>query len=435
MNRTTSALLSLLLVLATAGGAWAQSVQIRLEDGSRWRGEVSEQVEVTYLQQRVDVTIQGELITVADLYIVVEGDVAGQVRKTTIFRDDIKKMRTLGGTDEGGAAASGRSSKSRQSARETASDGDDDADFGVFYLPMDGGVGDTFRHDEIDMIGEEADKYGPGQIIILHINSNGGLVYESELITESIWELKKRHRVVAWVKKAISAGCSTAMVCDEIYFMSVGTAGSVTTISGSQHVPEAEAQPGIDYLVKIAREAGYSEHIARSMKLKKYMCSYDKDKETGEVTWYDDLSGEHKLSSDEQNLCFNARTAVHCGFAKGIADSEEELAHLLDLPEWREKSTYGREIAKEWQDTVERCKHDVTMLLQRRAYKGTAGDAQERLGTLISINNKIIRWVNRCPLVCYMEFGLQSAEPLERENEQLRKQLADLRRSQRGGGR
>jgi aspartyl-tRNA synthetase len=36
-------------------------------------------------------------------------------------------------------------------------------------------------------------------------------------------------------------------------------------------------------LVKIAREAGYSEHIARSMKLKKYMCSYDKDEETGEI--------------------------------------------------------------------------------------------------------------------------------------------------------
>jgi len=431
MKRTVTALLSLLLILAVTGGVWAQSAQIRLADGSRWRGEVSEQIEVTYVQHGIGVTIQGKLISIADLYIVVEGDVAGDLRKTTIFRGDIKKMRTLG-SDEADAATTSRSATTRRSARD--SDADDD-DFGVFFLPMDGGVGDTFRHDEIDMIGEEADKYGPGQIIILHINSNGGLVYESELITESIWELKKRHRVIAWVRKAISAGCSTAMVCDEIYFESVGTAGSVTTIRGQTHVPEAQAQPGIDYLVKIAREAGYSEHIARSMKLKKYMCSYDKDEQTGEITWYNDLSGDYKLSTDEQNLTFNASNAKHCGFSKGTADTEEDLAKLLDLPEWREKSPYGRQIAKAWQDTVKRCKHDVTMLMRQRSYKGTSGDAEERLGTLININNKIIRWAERAPLVCYMEFGIQSTEQLERENDELRKQLADIRRQRREGGR
>ena len=50
----------------------------------------------------------------------------------------------------------------------------------MFVLPLEGGVGQEFRHDEIVELTKYIDKnYGPGQTIVLYINSNGGLVLEN----------------------------------------------------------------------------------------------------------------------------------------------------------------------------------------------------------------------------------------------------------------
>ena len=432
MKRLLCNIIAVCLILALGAGALAGSpVEIRLKDGSKWRGEVSDTVQVTFLEQSIEVKLTGHLAKVADLYIILEANIAGDLKRKTIFRGDIVSMRTLGDEDsEAGDALKGARPPTEKTTEPVVSEkaprSADGRPLGVFFLPLEGTVGEEFRHEEIEAIGEEADKYGRGQIIVLLIDSNGGLVIESEKITDTIWELKQRHRVVAWVKKAISAGCSTAMVCDEIYFMTEGTAGSVTTLVGSASASEEQARLGIEFLAEIARRAGYSEHIARSMKLTRYMCSYDKDLETGEVTWYGDLSGEFDLSDDSHNLTFTSSNALHCGFSKGTADTEEELAKLLDLPKWHEMSTYGREIAKEWQDLVKQCKEQVPRLLRERDLAGNAASARERIGKLIQIDKKLIRWIERCPWPCRL-MGLPEKEVFEREIEELRRQLARLR--------
>ena len=48
--------------------------------------------------------------------------------------------------------------------------------------PQEGQVGTLARHESIEQIAAEADKYEPGQIIVLHINSPGGLVLEGDEI-------------------------------------------------------------------------------------------------------------------------------------------------------------------------------------------------------------------------------------------------------------
>ncbi|MDY7110660.1 MAG: hypothetical protein SYC29_18665 [Planctomycetota bacterium] len=437
MNRLFSSLIAMCLILALASAAAAgPSVEIRLEDGSKWRGQVSDVVQVTFLEQNVEVKLTGRLKKVADLYIMLEADVAGSVRQKTIYRGDIIAMRTLGDDDEAREAAEKTlTRRERAPAQKTGEPAVPDeaprsADgrlLGVFYLPLEGMVGMEFRHDEIEMIGKEADKYGRGQIIVLLIDSNGGLVSESEEITDTIWDIKKRHRVVAWVKKAISAGASTAMACDEIYFMTEGTAGSVTTLMGNVSAPEELAELGVEFLAEVARRSGYSEHIARAMKLTKYECSYDKDPETGEVTFYGDTSGEFILSDREHNLTFNSSEAEKCGFSKGTADTEEELAELLDLPRWYEISTYGREIAEDWQTLVKRCQEDVRRLNRELSLSGAAPTAREALGKQIQIFKKLIGWVDRCPLPCRL-MGVPEREVLERQIEELRRQLARMNR-------
>jgi ATP-dependent protease ClpP protease subunit len=446
MKFTISRFFVILMTLCVlASTAAAQSVNISLKDGSRWRGQVNDTVTVKILERGIENAYDGKIIRAGDSYITIETMMSGAMRQKTIFFGDIVSISSAGGPAETpkadvpatptGAASSATSAKPAATGRDIqASQKKPDAaagqSRGVFYLPMEGGVGDEIRHEEIELIGKEADKHGPGQIIVILINTNGGLVLESELIDETIADLQKRHRVVAWVKKAISAGCSLAMACSEIYFMTEGTAGSVTTVRGTQSVAEEEVQTHIEALVQAAKRNGYSEHIARAMKLNKYMCSYDKDPVTGDITWYGDTSGQYVLSDDQSNLCFNSSNAEHCRFSKGTADTFEDIARKLDLPEWKEVNTYGRQISQRWKDTVERAQLEIPRLLTQRQFKGTSGGAVERLGTLIRINEQLIGWINRAPNVALYSFGLQK-ENLQREIAEWRKQLADMQRRDR----
>ena len=278
MKRLICNTIAVCLVMTLAAAAMAApSVEIRLKDGSTWRGDVQEMVEVTFVQQNIEVKFAGRLVKAADLYIIIEGNIAGELRNKTIFKGDVVSMRSLGEGDEAEAALS--DAKPRAKLPTGASDpgappADGGKSLGVFVLPMEGFVGGPFRHEEIEKVGEKADEYGPGQVIVLRIKSGGGDTWESWMIAKEIEDVKKRHRVVAWVEEAISAGCSTAMCCEDIYFMTEGSAGAVTTWSGAGVAVRGEqGEKHMQELVDIALRNGYSEHIARAMKYNKYACA------------------------------------------------------------------------------------------------------------------------------------------------------------------
>jgi hypothetical protein len=427
-------LLSLLLpVLLFSSLAVGQSVEIRLEDGSRWRGEVGQNVAVVFREQGIDIELVGTLRRAEPLFLVVRGLIAGELREKTIFRADVIAMRTVQEVVE---EPQRREPVRRGDVREVAprATGDDvprdpaGRELGVFVLPLEGMVGGPFRHQEIKELGEYVDRnYGPGQIIVIIIDSNGGLVVESKAINRTIADLKQRHRVVAWVRKAVSAGCSTAMACDEIYFMTEGYAGSVTTVMGIVSVPEEQIVEDIDEFARMAEENGYSAHIARAMKLNKYMVSYDKDEMTGEVTFYGDLRGKYILSDDKSNLSFNASNALHSGFSKGTADTPEELAKLLDLPKWHEISDYGRVIAQRWLETTRRADREIPRLIARLDYAGTGGDQLEFLGRRLNTLEQLLRWTDRAPLHVGLMYGV-TREAVEPMIEDTRRSIAALRR-------
>jgi hypothetical protein len=403
-------------------------VEMRLKDGSRWKGNIEDTVQLTYLHSGVEVERTGRLVKVTDYYITVETTVAGEMRRQTIFKDDIIRM---GKADHDQAPAAG--SSIAETANHDASEVPLADAPGVFVLPLKEMVGLYFRHDEMVAIAEEADKYGPGQIIVLVIDSGGGAVTEMEQIHETLTEIKKRHRVVAWIKKAISAACATAMHCNEIYFMTEGTAGAMTAFNGGT----GEAWEGeqldewMDRAGNWMEANGRSRYIAEAMIHAPILLSYDRDDETGEVTFYNDLSGNTVLSREEENLVFSSSTARHSGFSDGTADTEEELAALLDLPRWYEKSDYGRKIAQEWFDTVEQAQKDVPLLQQRLGYAGSgSGDPVEIMGKRIQIYKEFLRWHSRLGETAqYM--GLPPEDYLEREIANMRKELAEMKRRRR----
>lgn len=436
MNSRTRMTLACILTLLLSAVAFAgQPVEIKLKDGSRWRGEVNSTVQMTYMQQGVQVPLEGKLIKVEPMYIVVDGMVAGTRKQVTIFRSDIVTMTTMAAAVEDSSpnAPAEATSPKPASTTNAARGKGDPTQPGVFVLPLEGGVGETLRHEEIVKMTEHLDKnYGPGQIVVFLISSNGGSVAETEKIGNAIREMRKRHRAVAWIDKAISAGCQTAMYCNEIYFMTTGTAGAVTAWNpGSGQSVKGEMLEKINEdFVRVAEENGYSRYIALSMKNNRHMCSYDKDPVTGEVTFYGDLSGEYVLSDANSNLCFNASNALHCGFSDGTADTPEQLAKLLNLPKWNEIDDYGRRIAKEWQRICEEAHVQIPLASARYQYKNVgSGDAMVVIGTRIQIIEDLIRWWNRCPNVAQQM--LPPKDLLEREVTELKKQLADMKRRSR----
>ena len=421
---------SLLLSIATTAFAGA-TIEIRLQDGSRWTGELQQRIELTYRQRGVEIETTATLVRTADYFITIETEVAGEIRRKTIFKQDIIRLSTI--RDAGDAVMDIKDARPAHVGEKSHTWAGDSKAYGtrpgVFVLPLKGTVGLEFRHDEMEKIAEEADKYGRGQIIVFIIDSGGGAVTEMEKIHETMTEIKKRHRLVAWIKEAISAACSTAMHCDEIYFMTSGTAGAMTAFANGKAWTGEELEEWQSRAGDWMESGGRSRYIAEAMIHSPNLLSYDKDSETGEVTFYNDLSGEHILSREGENLAFNASNALDCGFSDGTANTEQELAELLDLDEWHETSDYGRRIAKDWQDLVKRAQRELPLLEQRLAYAGTgSGDPIEILGNRIKIHEKFLRWKDRCP-PCTQ--GLGPKQDIRRKISEMRRELAQLKKRRR----
>lgn len=420
---TLLALLMVVLIAAMPVEA-AQDVRLVMKDGSIWRGDLNVQVEVTYQYRAGQLTVTGSLAKVAERYIVVK---QSNGRDKTLFRKDLIDVKSVGEAIATDAAAMAMDEKKPATAKPKGDTKAPREDLPpLFVLPLDGMVGLEFRTEEIEAIGEEADKYGRS-IIVFVIDSGGGLVSEMEDIHVVLTDLAQRHRLVGWIKHATSGACATAIHFPEIYFMTEGRAGGMTAFDSVNGVVKGqEHQDWLRTAGNWMEQGGRDRKIAKAMIDNTFELSYDKDPVTGEVTWHQDLSGEFVASRRGQNLEFTSSQAVHCGFAQGIADTTGELAELLDLPMWYETNDYGREIAKEWQDTVERCNREVPRILAEFQFKNTTGSPEKVLGSRIKNLRELIQWWRRAPNAM-MLLGVPPEDVLQQQIEQLRRQLAARR--------
>ncbi len=419
--RSFSILLCTLFIGAMASIAAAQSVELRLNDGTRWRGEVGQQVKLVVRENRSQVEYVGELIATGNGWIQIKTKIIGELRARTIANGDIISIEAV--TTAPAQTEQKEVSRSSTNAGSTTKNAtsNDDGFKGVFYLPWKGGVGMEARHHEIKAIIEEADKHGRGQIIILDIDSPGGSVAEMQKIAETIQDGNKRHRIIAWIRQAISAGAATAANCHEIYFATEGALGAITMHSGGQSVGERLQNRNAQFIGEWFEKAGRPAIIAHTMILADRELSYDKDPETGRVTWHPDLSGQYILSRKGENLVFNSQNAIHSNFAQGVADTYEDLAKLLNFPEWREVNDVGRRIHESWMRTVEDAQEKIR-LAEFRYANPQGRDAIAQLGYQKRQLEEMIKWYER------IDVPRENLEGLRRMIREIEKQIADLNR-------
>lgn len=171
--------------------------------------------------------------------------------------------------------------------------------------------------------------------VIFHINSGGGLVLEVQRLSDVIHEeYKPRFRTVAWIESAISAAAMTAHVLPEIYFKSEGNYGAATAFRGAFQAADGRSLQEYLYMMeKISLKGQYSPYIFASMQVLERPLSCSINERTGEVTWYQDLSGDIIVNEADRILTFDAPMAEKVKFSKGTADSLDELVRLMGYEE------------------------------------------------------------------------------------------------------
>lgn len=266
-------------------------------------------------------------------------------------------------------------------------------------------------------------------IVVLWVNSGGGALSEIPRLRDAIVrDLKPDYRTVVWVESAISAAAMTAITVEEIYFMSKGNFGAAVAFtsdgSGAAALEGDQLEAVLRFGEELSKEGNHDPLIMRAMQ-KEMNLSCDID-EYGRVTWYDDLSGEQVVSTDSRVLTFNAIDAEKYGLSRGIADTKDELAALLQAGEWVEVGQDAEAQMVEFRENVARAEVEIGEAFQKLQIALEAGEfgrARRYLGELRS-------WARRAP--SWTEYSAGGAPPLTRDVfRQIERQIDELRNNRR----
>lgn len=180
--------------------------------------------------------------------------------------------------------------------------------------------------DAIPMLKEEG-----VDLVVYKVNSGGGFLLEIQQLSDVLHnEYKKEFQLVAWIDSAISAAAMTALTIEEVYFMPKGNFGAATGWFGAlQAVQGRELEDVLYKMEKISMRGNKDPKVIRAMQINEPL-SYDIDESTGEVTFYQTVSGKHILNDGNDILTLTAESAEECGFSSGTAGTIEELQVLLE---------------------------------------------------------------------------------------------------------
>ena len=224
-------------------------------------------------------------------------------------------------------------------------------------IPIKGAIGRAFDRSIMAAYLEKAAKLKPG-VIVVDLQTPGGSVSEAEAIIDSLAALKGV-RVVALVRKAISAGAAITLACKEIYISENATIGAAVSFQLDREgkvsqLPSdvAEKMQSIwrASIRKAAEHGGHPSLLAEAMVDPAFALTMRK--EGDKIVFERDGAGE-VIKAKNRVLTLTGREAVACGLALGLAETPEALGTILGFSGWKELGTRARATAADQPGSIE----------------------------------------------------------------------------------
>lgn len=216
-----------------------------------------------------------------------------------------------------------------------------------YVIPLHGEVGATILASALEKSLADA-VARKATVVVLDIDSPGGLVDESLKIMKVIAHYNKRCRIVAFVEQDLSAAAIFTLSCRKIYVKQLSTIGAATSFIPGRPDLSAKVEEKMQSAWRAAarnsaEEGGHDPLLADAM--------IDNDAELHYETVngkpvIKEGPGEHMLVRRGKVMTLTSHEAVGCGLAAGEADDFDELGKVMEYPAWVECKGISRELAE-----------------------------------------------------------------------------------------
>ncbi len=229
-----------------------------------------------------------------------------------------------------------------------------------YIIPFEGTVGTQVLATRLERSFKDALKRKPTVVLIV-IDSPGGLVQEVSKLVAVIKKYNGRLRVVAYVRSALSAAAITGLACREIYLEPHAIYGAATAYKMTAFgMPEAISEKFQSVWRAQARVAaeigGHSTLLAEAMIDAKMELTYTKETDGDIIIESGSLNksrrGRKTLTTKGKLLTLTAREVVNCGLGKGVIDDYDQLGKKMGFDGWGECKGHAVPLAEHWKKAL-----------------------------------------------------------------------------------
>ncbi|MFP4106056.1 MAG: hypothetical protein ACLFVU_08195 [Phycisphaerae bacterium] len=240
-----------------------------------------------------------------------------------------------------------------------------------YVIPFEGEVGVQVVTEKLERGFEDALKRQPTVVVVL-FDSPGGYTEEVPKLSRVIRKYKGRLKIVAYVRRAVSAAAVTALSIQDIYFepgaiFGAATAWQTNTFGMPETLEEKFNSIWRARARGIAEVGGHDPLIAEAMIDPKLELYARKDPDTGEITIHrGKKSGDQytTITSKGKLLTMTGSEAENCGVSKGSAVNLFLLGKKLGHEDWVECTGLARPLHEHWKERLKTYNSEIETLAE-----------------------------------------------------------------------
>ncbi|MBT6270397.1 MAG: hypothetical protein HOI88_08650 [Phycisphaerae bacterium] len=352
----------LLVVALICSVLAAEQIEITLENGTKWTGEIGQSIVVHAVLGSKEKIFSGKLERVTESYLIVGGDfinVSEVLSITLRSEQETELVEGADGVDLGDAGSSSSPINEEKSV---------DSELKLAVIPLTGEIGfvhgemsseaNWFCADHLEQMFKRAKNAGV-KIVVLEINSPGGLVIERNKICDVIQKYRAEFKMVAYPHDAFSAASTVAMTCDEILAAPDSKIGAAVVLRGGDAVEKKYASADASVVRSYLLNANRQGEISDAFSIVSKELWFDKKNKKCASSELDDSGDWIMVDSADTILTLDSSELMQYEIAVAKVNSIQEYFPTYAVSDYK-TSIDG--------------KKKITIISSKKLEKSTAGD-------------------------------------------------------------